>query len=117
MITTGASQDIKSATNIAKKMIISWGMSNKLGFRNFYDNQGYYIDASEKVSEKTSEIIEAEIRAIMDECYAEVVSLMTKNRDKLEKIVQALMEHETLTGTEVKRIFDGEEMIQGTEEA
>lgn len=116
MITTGASQDIKSATNIAKKMIISWGMSNKLGFRNFYDNQGYYIDASEKVSEKTSEIIDAEIRTIMDECYAEVVSLMTTNKDKLEKIVQALMDRETLTGAEVKQIFD-EETPQAPTEA
>ncbi len=107
-ITTGASQDIKSATNIAKKMIINWGMSDKLGFRTFYDNNsGYFMDASEKISEQTAEIIDAEINNIMGVCYKEVVELMKKHKNKLEKIVEALMEYETLSGDEVQQIFDG----------
>lgn len=114
-ITTGASQDIKSATNIARKMIINWGMSDKLGFRTFYDNNsGYFMDASEKVSEQTAEIIDAEINNIMEVCYKEVVELMQKHKDKLEKIVEALMEYETLTGDEVKQIFDGGKITRET---
>lgn len=111
-ITTGASQDIKSATNIAKKMIINWGMSDKLGFRNFYEGQGYFSEPSDKVSEKTSEIIDSEIREIMDSCYSEVTALMKANINALESIVNALMEYETLTGDEVRKIFHGESIFR-----
>lgn len=110
MITTGASQDIKGATNIAKKMVINWAMSDKLGFRSFYENTGYFMEASEKVSEQTSEIIDAEIKAIMESCHSNVVELMTEHKEKLEKIVEALMEYETLTGEEVRQIFDGKKV-------
>jgi cell division protease FtsH len=116
-ITTGASQDIKAATGIAKKMVINWGMSNKLGFRNFYENNGVYFgDSSEKVSEKTSETIDAEIKAIMDSCYEEVSNIVTTHKKELENIVKALMEYETLTGTEVKQIFEGGEITRKSPE-
>jgi cell division protease FtsH len=117
-VTTGASQDIKNATNIAKKMVINWGMSDKLGFRNFYDSSGssYFMDASDKISEKTSEVIDSEIKDIMDKCYGEAVLLITKNKKKLEKIVDALIEHETLSGDEVRQIFAGKRIIRVSEE-
>ena len=109
-ITTGASQDIRQATSIAKKMIIKWGMSEKLGFRSFYDSEGYYMDASDQVSQKTAETIDAEIKNMMDDCYKEVKELVLKNKDKLEIIATKLLERETLTGDDVRKIFNGEEI-------
>jgi cell division protease FtsH len=109
-ITTGASQDIKQATKIAKNMIIKWGMSEKIGFRSFYDSEGYYLEASDQISQQTSEIIDSEIKLLMDSSYKEVKEMVTKNRDKLESIASKLIERETLTGDEVKAIFEGREL-------
>ena len=115
-ITTGASQDIKQATKIAKNMIIKWGMSDKLGFRSFYDSDGYYMDASDQISQKTAETIDAEVKKLMDESYREVKELMLNNRDKLEFIAKNLLERETLTGEEVKKLFDGESLEEKHED-
>ncbi|MDR1391096.1 MAG: ATP-dependent zinc metalloprotease FtsH [Holosporales bacterium] len=109
-ITTGASHDIKQATKIAKSMIIKWGMSGKLGFRSFYDSDGYYLEASDQISQKTSEIIDSEIKYLVDSAYKEVKNLVLDNKDKLEAIASKLIERETLTGDEVKLIFDGKEL-------
>jgi cell division protease FtsH len=109
-ITTGASQDIKQATKIAKKMIINWGMSEKLGFRSFYDSEGYYLEASDQISQETSERIDSEIRCILDSAYSEVEAIVTSNRDKLEAIALQLIKKETLTGEEVKKIVAGEQI-------
>lgn len=109
-ITTGASQDIKQATKTAKNMIIKWGMSEKLGFRSFYDSDGYYMEASDQISQKTSEIIDSEIKDLIDSAYEEVKGLVLQNRDKLDSIAKKLIERETLTGNEVKRIFEGKEL-------
>ena len=109
-ITTGASQDLKQATKIAKNMIIKWGMSEKLGLRTFYDSDSYYMDASDQISQKTSEVIDSEVKALVDQAYAEVKDLIIKNRDKLELIAKKLLERETLTGDEVKAIFEGKEL-------
>lgn len=113
-VTTGASQDIKSATNIAKNMIINWGMSDKLGFRNFYGSgqDGFFMEASDNISQKTSEIIDKEINDILTKCYDEVVEIVKNNRKKLDDIVENLMLYETLTGDEVRRIFNGEKIIK-----
>jgi cell division protease FtsH len=113
-ITTGASQDIKQATKIAKNMIIKWGMSEKLGFRSFYDSEGYYLEASDQISQQTSEIIDSEIKLLIDNAYREVKKIVTKNRDKLEIIATKLIERETLTGDEVKTIFEGGELPEET---
>lgn len=111
-ITTGASQDIKQATAIAKKMIIKWGMSEKLGFRSFYDSEGYYMEASDQISQKTAETIDIEIKNLMDVAYKEVKSLVLEHKDKLELIATKLLERETLTGNDVRKIFDGEEISE-----
>ncbi|MDR2598605.1 MAG: ATP-dependent metallopeptidase FtsH/Yme1/Tma family protein [Holosporales bacterium] len=115
-ITTGASQDIKQATDIAKKMIIRWGMSDTLGFRSFYDSDGYYMEASDQISQKTSETIDMEIKNLLDSAYREVKEIVTKNRDKLEAIATKLIKRETLTGDEVKRIVAGEDIDDDPQE-
>lgn len=109
-ITTGASSDIKQATKTAQNMIIKWGMSDKLGLRSFYDSEGYYLEASDQISQNTSEIIDAEIKAIIDQAYADVKALILKNKDKLESIAKTLLEKETLSGDEVRLIFEGKEI-------
>ncbi|MBQ8651347.1 MAG: ATP-dependent zinc metalloprotease FtsH [Alphaproteobacteria bacterium] len=115
-ITTGASQDLKQATSIAKNMVIKWGMSDKLGLRSFYSTESYYMDASDQISQKTTEVIDAEIKSLIDNAYQEVRSMIIANRDQIENIVEKLIEHETLTGEEVKLIYEGKELEKQAEQ-
>ena len=109
-ITTGASSDLKQATDVAKKMVIKWGMSDKIGLRTFYDSEGYYIEASDQISQNTSQSIDFEVSRLIEEAYADVKDLIMRNKEKLENIANTLLERETLTGEEVKLIFDGKEI-------
>jgi cell division protease FtsH len=109
-ITTGASQDIKQATKTAKNMIIKWGMNSSLGLRSFYDSDGYYLEASDQISQKTSETIDMEIKALIDDAYRDVKSMIEKHKDKLEVIANALLERETLSGDDVRLVFDGKQL-------
>ena len=110
-VTTGASQDIKNATAIARNMVTKWGMSYKVGVRTFDFDSGYF-DRMDNVSDKTSQIIDAEIKAIMDSCYTVVEEMLVKNRDKLDRIVELLVKYETLTGDEVRKICNGEDIVK-----
>ncbi len=109
-ITTGASSDLKQATTVAKKMVIKWGMSDKIGLRTFYDSEGYYMEVSDQISQDTSKVIDSEVNKIIDEAYTEVKELIIQNKDKLERIALNLLERETLTGDEVKQILEGKEL-------
>jgi cell division protease FtsH len=109
-VTTGASNDIKQATAIAKNMIIKWGMNEDLGLRSFYDSDGYYLEASDQISPKTSEAIDKEVRNIIDQASKDVKELMVAHMDKLRAIAQKLLERETLTGEQVRMIFEGKEL-------
>jgi cell division protease FtsH len=108
-ITTGASQDIKQATKIAKNMVMKFGMSHSLGFRCF-DSDGYYLEVGDQVSQDILERIDSEIEKIMDEAYEEVRKIVLNKRDKLEAIAIKLLERETLTGDDVTKILNGEEI-------
>lgn len=105
-ITTGASNDIEKASQIAKNMIIKWGMSDKLGFQSFFNSQ-YYADESDKISQKTTEIIDAEVNDMMRRLYSEVRQTIFDNREKVEALAKIVLEKETLSGDEVKQIFEG----------
>ncbi|MDR1365150.1 MAG: ATP-dependent zinc metalloprotease FtsH [Holosporales bacterium] len=109
-ITTGASQDIKQATQTAKNMVIKWGMNSTLGLRSFYDSDGYYLEASDQISPKTSEVIDMEIRSIINDAHEEVRDMLAKHREELESIADALLERETLSGDDVRMIFDGKKL-------
>ena len=114
-ITTGASSDLKQATDVAKKMVIKWGMSDKIGLRTFYDSaDGYYMDATDQISQDTSKIIDAEVKKLIEDAYTEVKELIIQNKAKLERIALRLLERETLTGEEVKEIFEGKELAKVT---
>lgn len=114
-VTTGASNDIEKATKIAKNMILKWGMSDKLGFQAFFTSK-YYGDESNKVSQRTSEIIDREVEELVKRLYEEVKSTLIENREKLERIANKLLEKETLTGEEVKQLYDNTYVEQSNKE-
>jgi cell division protease FtsH len=111
-ISSGAQSDIQQATRIAKQMVLTWGMSQRLGPISYEPDSGfndaYYVLPGEKeYSEKTAETIDSEIKLITDEAYNKARELIEANRDKLERIAKALLKYETLDADDVKVILDG----------
>lgn len=120
-ITTGASSDIKQATNIIRRMVIEWGMSSKLGFLSYVDDEGgvflgHKMSQSNHISEKTSQTIDSEIWEISNQAYTKTKALLLKHRKQLQIIAEALLEYETLTGRELKILFDGGKIERKPEE-
>ncbi|MDR0677458.1 MAG: ATP-dependent zinc metalloprotease FtsH [Holosporaceae bacterium] len=115
-ISTGASNDIEQATRIAKSMILEWGMSDKLGFLSYSDEEtprgflGRPAVTSDNVSVATAQVIDEEIRAIIDKTYNRAKKILNGNKEALELLAQGLLEHETLTGDDVKKIIDGQKI-------
>jgi cell division protease FtsH len=96
--TTGAESDIEQLTEIARHMVGRWGMSPTVGPLAVIprDGRGPLLPGASDVSEHTQQLIDDEVRRIVGEAYAEVVSLLQQHRDKLDSLAQALLEHETL---------------------
>lgn len=92
VITTGAENDLEQVTGIARGMVGRWGMSQKVGPLSVLPNDGQQPQASPA----TLALVDDETRRIVEECYADAVRILSENRDKLEGIVAALLEHETL---------------------
>jgi cell division protease FtsH len=92
VITTGAENDLEQVTGIARGMVGRWGMSQKVGPLSVLPNDGQQPQASPA----TLALVDEETRRIVEECYADAVRILSENRDKLEGIVAALLEHETL---------------------
>ncbi len=112
-MTTGAGNDIERATEMARKMVCEWGMSEKLGPVSFgkKDEQiflGREMAMHKNFSEATAVEIDNEIRRIVDQNYARVKSLLTDNVEILHRISRALVEKENLTGAEVEEIMKNE---------
>jgi cell division protease FtsH len=105
-VSTGASSDIKQATNMARAMVTQWGMSDKLGMVLYGDSDEYVflgkeISQSKTYSEQTAQQIDAEVRRLIDEGCQLAKKLIEENRDKLDLIASALLEYETLDGKQV----------------
>ena len=105
-LNTGASSDIMQATELARRMVTEWGMSDKLGPLRYNENQqevflGHAITQRQNMSEETAKLIDEEIRRIVTDGEKKAREVLVANRDKLEAITQALMEYETITGEEV----------------
>ncbi|MBN1437717.1 MAG: ATP-dependent zinc metalloprotease FtsH [Sedimentisphaerales bacterium] len=116
-ITSGAQMDIEQATNIARQMVKVWGMSEKLGFIKYGADEApaWPTDlGGREYSEHTAEVIDSEIKDIMNAAYNDVKKLILENRDKLDRLKAALLKYETLSDTEVKRIMDGETLDKPT---
>ncbi len=112
-ITSGASSDISQATKLARSMVTQWGFSDKLGRVSYGDNQeevflGHSVARTQNVSEETAQIIDAEVRRLIDESYAEATAILTKNKKAWIAIAEGLLEYETLTGEEINQLMRGE---------
>ena len=114
-VTTGASSDISMATNIARKMVTEWGMSDKLGPLSYGENEqeiflGHSVTQKKNISENTAQEIDKEIKKIVDESYKKARSIIKKNINQLHKLAKGLLHYETLTGEEIKDIIKGKKI-------
>ncbi|WP_226643309.1 ATP-dependent zinc metalloprotease FtsH [Microbulbifer variabilis] len=100
-VTTGASNDIERATDLARNMVTKWGLSEKLGPLHYGDDESGQPGQGNPVSGKTSNDIDEEVRRIIDSCYERASKLLEENRDILEAMKDALMEYETLDAEQV----------------
>ncbi len=101
-ITTGASNDIERATQLARNMVTKWGLSEKLGPLHYGEDEGVYPGmATQQYSDETSKLIDEEVRIIVDRCYVRAKQILEENRDILEAMKDALMEYETIDAEQV----------------
>ena len=112
-ISTGASNDIQRATQIAKAMVTKYGMSDRIGTITLgSDNDEVFIGRDwgheKSYSEETAGVIDEEVKRIIDKAYAEAKSILTEHRDKLDKVAEVLVEKEKITGEEFDSIFENE---------
>ena len=112
-VTTGASDDIRQATNLARRMITEWGMSDRLGRILYSDNEeevflGHSVTQKKNISDKTAQIIDEEIRNLIDDAEHRCRDILTERMDDLHVLAQGLLEYETLTGDEVNALLRGE---------
>jgi cell division protease FtsH len=112
-LTTGAASDIEQATNLARKMVCEWGMSEMLGPLTFGKAEetvflGREIATHKDYSESTAQLIDKEIRGLVEGAYDRALGLLSENRDKLELLAAALLEREALDGDELGRLLRGE---------
>jgi cell division protease FtsH len=117
-VNTGAAGDIRQATSLARKMIRDWGMSDRLGFV-FYgedDNRpGFFeMNGGRDYSEETAKAIDEETRALIDRLYDETRKILETNKDRVEAVAKALTRYETLDASEVDRVMKGEVLTKPT---
>jgi cell division protease FtsH len=108
-VTSGASSDIKMATNMAKSMVTEWGLSEKLGpiYHGGSSEDIYARSSSTEHSDSTSQLIDAEIKHIIDEGYNFAKKVLTDRLKDLHTLAEALLEHETLSGAQIKNLLAG----------
>jgi len=105
-ISTGAGNDIKVATEIARKMVCEWGMSEKVGPIHVKVEDVFDIPTNNQIiSEDLKKLIDEEVKRILDEAQEKAKKLILENKDKVEKLAKALLEKETLTEEEIEKIF------------
>jgi cell division protease FtsH len=111
-ITSGASQDIRQATKMAKAMVTQFGYSDQLGTVAYGDNQeevflGMSMGRTQNLSESTAQKIDAEVRRLVDEAYEAARTILTEKKADFETLAKALLEFETLSGDEIKDLLNG----------
>ncbi len=105
-VTTGASNDIERATDLARNMVMKWGLSEKLGPLHYGEDEGAYPGMStSSYSAVTSNAIDEEVRRIVDGCYERAKTILEENRDILEAMKDALMEYETIDSEQVNDLM------------
>jgi cell division protease FtsH len=114
-VTTGSSNDIERATDIARRMVCEWGMSDKMGSLTFGKKNeqiflGREISQHRDYSEATAELIDIEVKSILKECEDKATNLLHDNKEKVEKIARYLIERESLNEQDIKMIMNNEEL-------
>ncbi len=106
-VTTGASNDIEKATQIARAMITQYGMSEKFGLMSLETVESKYLDGSARLncSDETAAMIDDEVKELLKECFTEAKKLLSENRDVLDEIAKYLYEKETITGKQFMEIY------------
>lgn len=112
-VTTGASNDIMRATQLAKNMVTKWGLSEKLGPLMYVEEEGEVFlgrsmgSQQSSMSADTAKLIDQEVRSIIDGCYATAKRLLEENRHKLDAMAEALMKYETIDAEQIEDIMNG----------
>ena len=112
-VTTGASNDIQRATEMARNMVTKWGLSAELGPLLYSEDEGEVFlgrsaaSQSKSFSSDTAKSIDVEVRKIIDTCYSKAKDILETNRDKLEMMMEALMEYETIDADQIDDIMNG----------
>ena len=118
-ITTGASQDIKQASSVARSMIIKYGFSENMGFLNYEAGEGEEVFIGREIghqrpySEEVAAQIDIEVKKIIDKCYEDATRILTENLDVLHKSAQLLLEKEKITGEEFEALFNNNSILGG----
>ncbi|WP_282383143.1 MULTISPECIES: ATP-dependent zinc metalloprotease FtsH [unclassified Pseudomonas] len=112
-VTTGASNDIMRASQIARNMVTKWGLSEKLGPLMYAEEEGEVFlgrgggGQAASFSGETAKLIDSEVRSIIDQCYGTAKQILTDNRDKLDAMADALMKYETIDAEQIDDIMAG----------
>ncbi|MDX2061171.1 MAG: ATP-dependent zinc metalloprotease FtsH, partial [Gemmatimonadales bacterium] len=114
-ITTGAAGDIEQATSLARRMVTQWGMSDRVGMIAVGDREqeiflGREISQRRDVSEQMAEVVDTEIKRLIDEAYARARAILAENRDLLDRMADALLDRETLDRDEITMLARGESL-------
>ncbi|RST30090.1 ATP-dependent metallopeptidase FtsH/Yme1/Tma family protein [Sphingomonas ginkgonis] len=118
-VSSGASSDIQYATGLARDMVTRWGMSDALGPLQYSEPEeevflGYSMNRGRQMSNETAQLIDKEVRRIVDSGYDRAKHLLEEHRGELETLAQALLEYETLSGEEIRTILDGGTIDRGS---
>jgi cell division protease FtsH len=116
-VTTGAADDIRRATSLARRMVTEFGFSEKLGPLRYSENEeevflGHSVTQRKNVSEATAKIIDEEIRRLVDEAEHRARRILTEHLEELHRIAKALLEFETLSADEIRRVMRGEKIVR-----
>ena len=120
-VTSGASSDIKMATQLARAMVMQYGMSDKLGPLAYGENEeevflGHSVARTQNMSDETQKLVDSEIHLIVDEGYDLATKMLKENMDDLHAVANGLLEYETLTGDEIKGLLKGEQPVRESDD-
>jgi len=116
-VTTGASSDIRMVSDVARRMVTEWGLSDKLGFLAYSADEqevflGRSVSQQKNMSDATASAIDSEVRQIVDSAYSDAAKQLKKYASELENVAQALLEYETLSGDEIKILAEGGTIVR-----
>ena len=119
-VTSGASSDIAAATKLARSMVTEWGMSDLLGPVLYAENSeevflGKSVTQNKNMSEETARVVDAEIKRLVCEAHEGALNILKEKKEDWERLSEALIEYETLTGEEIRQVINGEKINKSAE--